>query len=271
MAGKLFFPLEHCLIHGNDLSISSSKETSVLFFTSQKCASTLMPKIFKYFEEHCLQLNPVDFATYLNLTTSTSPYVTLPESPHILFYPKGMLYGPLRKYIPISGLKSFRIILMLRDPRDVLVSSYFSQAYSHSPPMNRSKLDHFIQRRERTRSLSIDEFALKMAEEWAHRYRAYANNLLGQSNVTFLKYEDMILSTEKWLSTLAGALDIDLTKSDIANIYKIGQFNKAKTNNINDHIRHALPGEHKNRLSIETQNKLNVHFADVLEAFGYKD
>ena len=46
----------------------------------------------------------------------------------------GFYFGPFRNKLPKVDLNKHKIILLLRDPRDVLTSLYFSVSYSHFIP-----------------------------------------------------------------------------------------------------------------------------------------
>jgi hypothetical protein len=52
-----------------------------------------------------------------------------------IFHPKGYLYSSFGGYpVGVPQFERYKVILVVRDPRDLLVSRYFSIAYSHSVP-----------------------------------------------------------------------------------------------------------------------------------------
>lgn len=227
-----------------------------------------MAKLLAFLVEQHLDLRRADLASYLWCASSQDIYTVLGRSPHAV-RKRGVLYGPLRYYVPVPDLSHYRVILMLRDPRDVLVSQYFSMAYSHSPPPNPRRLMRFKKRRAHARTLPVDEFALELADKWRERYRVYASELLGQKNVTFLKYEDMINRTDVWLSKLTDSLGIELNDDDKAYVHEMGIFGKSKDEDIYAHVRKAAPGDHREKLSQDTRELLNDKLADVIESFDY--
>jgi hypothetical protein len=67
-----------------------------------------------------------------------------------------------------------RKVFMFRDPRDALVSQYFSDAYSHVPPAgdteaSRQHAEMFEKRRAEARATPIDDYVLKRARSMDRR------------------------------------------------------------------------------------------------------
>lgn len=61
----------------------------------------------------------------------------------------------------ISELEKYKIVLMVRDFRDLLVSEYYSIAYSHvAPDRQGNRYDLFVAQRTKARKSSIDEYAV---------------------------------------------------------------------------------------------------------------
>ena len=62
--------------------------------------------------------------------------------------PEGVYYGMARNpgTHELDFLREFRIIAQMRDPRDCLVSGFFSFRESHVPPKDPSKVEEFEKR-----------------------------------------------------------------------------------------------------------------------------
>ena len=61
----------------------------------------------------------------------------------------------------IANFEKYRVVLMIRDPRDVLVSRYYSLGYSHTPPSKHSdKYGDFLKERKRIRQITVDEYVV---------------------------------------------------------------------------------------------------------------
>ena len=74
----------------------------------------------------------------------------------------GYLYSVFGGMIEgIPSLEKYKVILVTRDPRDILVSDYYSIAYSHSVPSKTgNKYDKFMSKRNKAREYTIDDFVI---------------------------------------------------------------------------------------------------------------
>lgn len=185
----------------------------------------------------------------------------------------GYFYGPFRSFNRgISNIDDYKILLVLRDPRDVIVSAYYS-IYSHTMPTleGKEKRQNRINRRKRMRELSVDEYVidkLNSDSRFLDRYYEYHKELMGKPNVLFLKYEDMVTNFEPWLERLLAFLDLDVAPELIAEI-KAGADFKVSNEDIYKHKRQVTPGDHKRKLKTETIAILNEKTADVLKLYNY--
>jgi hypothetical protein len=171
--------------------------------------------------------------------------------------------GPIRTpvFIPAEARKRDRFILHLRDPRDVLVSMFYSWGFSH-PGVDPDY-------RNSVREKGIDEFAVKNSRLLNRKYRRYVRKVLPLEHTTFLRYEDFVGDRPRWLEGFlkgAGITDGLARYQDLANenpAASVREEDKKK------HIRKAEPGDYREKLSPETIAELNERFAEVLKALGY--
>lgn len=173
--------------------------------------------------------------------------------------------GPIRRPIEIQNLDQQKIILHLRDPRDVLTSLFFSHCYSHYG------FDARAQEREEWIKAGIDKFVIDKSHDYAERYDTYCDMLLGKPNVTFVTYEEMVRSFETWLIKFLSPFDLPQRSQvikNIASLYK-DEF-KVSTENVSQHKRKITPGDYLEKLYPETIQELNRKFSRSLERFGYK-
>src|SRR5581483_992537 len=108
----------------------------------------------------------------------------------------GNVYGGFRNYP--SGFEQNRFfregkkVLLVRDPRDALVSEYFSSAYSHSLPStggeDGAKADLLNQRRQAL-ATPIEESVLEHAKSMRRTVAEYLP-LARDPNTLVLRYED---------------------------------------------------------------------------------
>jgi hypothetical protein len=256
------FRTEKKLIRGEKLS--TSQQPSILFFTTQKCASRYVSRIIAALTEPAGMVH----ADYDALTTM----VRLPREQNpfaengtlkLAFQPTGYYYGPIGTYRTIPNAEGYRTILQLRDPRDVLTSLYFSTAFSHA--LISEKL---IRRREEALQMTIDEFVLFETREYIPIYQQYVDNLLGKPNVLFLRYEEMVESFEAWLAKLIGHAGISADLALLEQVRKEADFSVAQEDPYSQR-RQVTPGDHKRKLKPETVAKLNSLFGSILKRLNY--
>ncbi len=179
----------------------------------------------------------------------------------------GVARGPYVKDMPrLFGLK---LVVQVRDPRDCMVSAYYSYLVSHVPPKDPEKLRLFMARQERLASMTIDEFVLADARHYVGRMAVLRAILGVHDDALMVTYEEMVDYTDDWLDRLcdfvgqprtdalmerlAGKLDFSVSAEDEA-----------------AHKRQVAPGDHKRKLLPETIDRLNEILGDEMRAFGYE-
>jgi len=190
-----------------------------------------------------------------------------------LFKPKGYLYSVFGGMIDgLTNLEDYLVVLMIRDPRDIVVSSYFSTAYSHPlPSKNSNKAGSFHEKRAATQQISIDEYALQESEIVLEVYNRYINLLLEKHPAYYItKYEDMVEDHEQWLNNLLAYCQLDISDDLHQQLLQQNKRLKPKDENINDHMRKGVAGDFLEKLHSETITVLNDKFAHILERFRYK-
>ena len=266
---KFRFRREIRLLEGKDLNHKTDR--SVCFFTTIKCASTYVQKALVYLNRRCLDLSYANFGGYIHICSDLSMQDFLAEHHQRVFRPKGVLYGPLREFFPIEDIDQYRIVLMLRDPRDVVVSSYFSHAFSHPVPSNKERRKWFMDRREKVKSQTIDEYARGEFPEYILRvYSDYCEHLVRNQNVQVLRYEDFMQDFDRWFSHLEASLEMKLGEVHRDGLFKLKGGGAKPGENKFSHVRRATPGDHRDKLNPDSCEYLNQKFADVMETLGYE-
>lgn len=168
-------------------------------------------------------------------------------------------------YVDLNGIGNFRQILMLRDPRDALVSNYFSRTISHPPPHDPELVKKFQSDRVYTLSLTIDEFALYCGEKFLETHENYRTRLATWCKGPVLRYEDMILDFDRWIANLSACLGANIGSDVAAHLYELRGFGRLDGENLNKHIRKGLPGDYKKKRSPPTIATLNKRFGTILD------
>ncbi len=241
----------------------------LFLFTVHKAASMLIYRLIKDIS-HKLNLN---FYSINNPRNSYFYFESLPknENNYSIWENKYGCFAPLRFYLKIPKDVPYRIILHLRDPRDVLVSKFFSDAYSH--PDDGSGF-HSIEKKLERRKVGIDNYVIKISNEFLITYTKYIKYLLPDKNTIFLKYEEMVFNFDIWLKKVLDSFSIfspEVNKyyDDLFMKYK-DEF-KIEREDPKNHKRKIIPGDYKEKLSIETIGILNRKFSQVLNELNYNN
>lgn len=174
--------------------------------------------------------------------------------------------------------KTYRIF-QLRDPRDILVSQYFSVGWIHPS----EEWDDRVKKiRNYVRGLSVDEYVLKAAERenlgMAQRslksmYEPILNlvKCKGTENI-IVKYEEMIYNYKNWLLQVIKPFEFfaAIEPLIVQKYYlKYRQEFVVPTKENLTHKRKIIPGDYKEKLKPETIEQLNEIFKDILVKFNY--
>lgn len=177
---------------------------------------------------------------------------------------EGMHYGPFYRFHEgFSGLDGYRVVLMLRDPRDVMTSNYYSLAFGHTLY---DKLS--IKQRETVRALGLDAFVLRQVDEVVSRYLTYHEMLAGRPNVLVLPYEEMVGDFARWLTRLAefiGSAD----RTEVLNAIRAEADFAVMKEDKYSHRRAVKPGNYRDKLRSETIGELDRQLSEVLRLFDY--
>lgn len=240
------------------------EEPSVLHFCYNRCGSRYVSQLIQRLLEPRGHLF-VDYDRYhAHCDRDGLERFADPEFLNPRIHRQGMHYGPFyRLHEGFTDLDGFRIILTLRDPRDVLTSRFFSQAFAHTLFDEAS-----IERRERFRAMGVDAFVLDQAGELIERYTSYHHGLMGRENVLFLRYEDMVNDFEGWLRRLAGFIGSGGEGEVLRALLEEADFSVKKEDKFS-HRRSVKPGNYLRKLQPDTVVALNERLAPVLEWFGY--
>jgi hypothetical protein len=171
----------------------------------------------------------------------------------------------------IPELEAYKVVLGVRDPRDMLVSNYYSMAFSHPvPDKNGSKYDRFMEKRNRAKTSSIDQYVLDESINFKNIFVRYYNLLLNQyKHVYVTKYEDMVADFDGWLDGLLRYCDLQVSNDLRKKIINDNEKMKPATEDKIKHLRKGMPGDYQEKLQQETIQQLNATFSNYLELFGY--
>ncbi|NEQ37164.1 MAG: sulfotransferase domain-containing protein [Okeania sp. SIO3I5] len=243
---------------------------SFFLFGLHKSGSTLLDQIFT---KVCLLKN-LPYINIPGLTFQQGIPDQLWESQNLLnsLIKDGYCYGVFRYYPNFLKsnklLEKRRKILLVRDPRDAIVSAYYSFAFSHPIPLQGKVREQMIQERIFYQRMNIETFALDRAIQVKHYFNMYHQNLNQDSLLKVYRYEDVIFKKYEWIKDMLDFLQLSL---DVEQIAKIAEENNyfPKSENPNNHIRKVVPGDHKEKLSSDCIQQINEILSEVLDHYNY--
>jgi hypothetical protein len=181
-------------------------------------------------------------------------------------------------------LRGFHVI---RDPRDIAVSAYFSHLHSHTT----DDFPRLVAHREKLGSATKDDGLLLELEFRREQYRMMSAWDYGMPNVLELKMEDAILepqSTFERVFAFLGLLDghpgswpgrnclPKLSAGQVADIVRRNDFahksggRKPGEEDVHSHYRKGVPGDWRNHFTVRHKDFFKRNYNDVLVKLGYE-
>jgi hypothetical protein len=267
---KRQFKVERQLIEGRHQASSSHR--SIIHFSVNKAATTYTKSILS----RCALENglvPVNINGYaFNSDFPFLDHLSAQEMVryHHIFKPAGYLYTVFGGMVEgIQDLNEFLTVLIVRDPRDVLTSEYFSMALSHKPPRSGDKIQSFSELRDFARTVAIDQYVIDESDRVGRVYQRYLDLLVTRPNVYITTYEEMIVDFQTWLDSLLDHCELKISPQLKQQLLEEALQSRPRKENISQHIRQALPGDYERKLHAKTIAHLNSVFSNILREFNY--
>jgi len=267
------FSVELDLIKGRHQN--RNKHPSIIHFSLNKAATQYTNGILQKcaVENGMVPVSIHGYAFHTNLPYLDHLTAEEMEKYQHIFKPNGYLYSVFGGMIEgISELEKYKIVLMVRDFRDLLVSEYYSIAYSHVSPFKQgNKYDLFVRQRTKARKSTIDEYAVNESNRIYITLQRYKTLLIDKyPNVYITKYEDMINDFRGWLNDLMCNCELNIRTNFFTALLERNERIRPKDEDVQRHIRKGKSGEYKEKLSQETIEYLNAKFSPMLLTFGYR-
>ncbi len=197
----------------------------------------------------------------------------LPENkisnPEDLIFERGYCYRGYRsfpEYLYKFDLSAKKKVLLIRDPRDMVVSNYFSYLQSHSIPTAGLIRDELLAKRKEAAETRIDEFCLVDIADFVEEFSGYEHLL--NTDMRIYRYEDVIFNKVTWLQDMLAYFGITAAPDFICAV--------ARENDViprqerpDQHIRQVYPGNFRKHLKNETIVKLNAVLEPILKKYKY--
>lgn len=198
----------------------------------------------------------------------------LPENkilnPEEVIFERGYCYRGYRsfpEYLSRFDLSAKKKILLIRDPRDMVVSNFFSYAQSHVIPQAGLVRDELLAKRQEAAGSRIDEFCLVDIADFIDEFSGYEHLL--NTNIRIYRYEDVIFNKAMWLQDMLTYLGIDAPAALISSVAQEHDV-IPREERPDQHIRQVYPGNFRKHLQQETIEKLNARLRPILEKYRYR-
>jgi len=240
-------------------------------FGLHKCGSTLMHKMVR---EVCIQANiPIlDIPALAFKEGIAGKDWSADESLIPIFKQSRLFLGfrflPQVLMNPDLKIRDKKFVLLVRDPRDALVSAFFSfggKHLSHKLPQKNSEA--FLARVQNNANLDIDEYVIKHSQTNLKRMIEYRDHLDFNTGMIF-RYEDIYYDKLKFLKAIFEHFSIDVDNALLARVAKKHDV-RPEQEDVSKHIRKGAPGDYINKLKPETIEKLNAILSDIASSYGY--
>jgi Sulfotransferase domain len=180
------------------------------------------------------------------------------------------------RYVPdLSGVDNeFRGFHIVRDPRDIVVSAYFSHLYSHKP------FEGLAERRERLQAVSKQEGLLLELANRQYEFRAMLDWDYDQPNVLELRMEEATTAAPAEVPRIIDFLGLGegdgLTEKRLGQIIAANEFSvlagrSPGEEDVQDHYRKGMPGDWFNHFEAEHVAYFKEHYGELLIKLGYEN
>jgi hypothetical protein len=249
---------------------------STLFFTHHKCASTFVNRLLSRVEGRYGGLQAVDYEgclwdhiARLDVPQPVTPHQVLETFEDDLFRTRGFVYGPLRAPFSIGRDQRFNRIVFIRDPRDTLVSMYYSLGWTHPVPPAPEQAEPFLALRAEAQRSTIDEFAIAHAHSWLKPLLANYREMIADAHgrVAVFHYEDLIARPDATVSSMLAVISGGATGGPTIESILKGETFVRSTKNDHHHQRSGAAGQYVKELNHWTIAQLNKLFREDLEFF----
>lgn len=155
-----------------------------------------------------------------------------------------------------SHLKKFNLICLIRDPRDVAISSYYS-TQSDKRESKKNKIP------------DLNSYVLDFGIKSSFNELGLVSTLL-QPNLVIYKYEDYWLNKKEFCIDLIQSLNLPLDEEILDRSFEQVFVPLSELNIFgSDKLRDDIPGLHKSILSKDTINLINSNYKPLLELYKY--
>ncbi len=227
--------------------------------------NTMATQIARAARRPLFALPTILFANGVKLEDCPAAAIAMLERP-------GTVFTGFRTPLFFDKLEQYRTapkILLVRDPRDIAVSAYFSAAFSHGIPRQGNVRDQMLSHREKVQRMELSDFVLQGSGDRPMRSMlTFIDHLDRFEGFTVRRYEDVIFDKARLARDLATVLSAAVPDAQLDEIAAKNDV-RPDAERPTEHIRQVTPGNYREHLSPEAQTYLETKFSAIFERFGY--
>lgn len=188
------------------------------------------------------------------------------------------LYMDYKSYLSIPKPDFYRTFCIIRDPRDIIISWYFSVKYSHPPMGKISQHREFLNQTSLTEGLIYCITYLKDYGLFA-ALQSWVSESAGDVLVKLFRFEELINSEQQFslLTQLFSHCQFQLSRPEILYLMEKYSFTEmqhnsqkqASENQVVSHYRKGVPGDWQNYFNKDVNTAFVTHLGNIVEALGY--
>ena len=185
------------------------------------------------------------------------------------------LYINYSTFANMKKPQSYKAFFILRDPRDIVISWYYSAKYSHRLISVIPELRGNLER------LSFDDGVKYIIDKIADygtfsAQRSWVSDGVNISNTRVFRYEDFATDNAAFFKDLFNFLDVAIPTAEFENLLKKNSFESLSQGrsqgheNISSHYRKGISGDWKQHFNDTTMSHFEDVTGDLLELLGYQ-
>lgn len=243
-------------------------DQSCFAFSLHKAGSSLLNSLLHDYSQRT-QVSTIDISSIAASHGDDVINITAESGRRVIRY-SGYGYWGWRNYAACLDEVDFsksKNLLLVRDPRDRLVSQFFSFGRSHTIPEEGTARALVLGNRQEASSMSIDDYALAKLQFIDENWSAY-HRRLNPLTTRVYRYEDVIFRKEEWLEDIVDYLKLPHDADAIREIAKAHDI-LPKVEDPDAHIRQVRPGNFRAHLAPATIDRLGRELGSYLQAYQY--
>jgi len=246
----------------------NKKNRSIFFYALHKSGTTLLKE---FFFPHVTNLKCEDYETKI--------YGNKLGEGKAVFNEYGYIYGPAyinprMDHLPVEYMRVFAkgfvserpCWFLIRDPRDILISQYYSYGFTHQQPPDPKLKKEFFRYRTHIQSLTVDDYVVGHYLELLERYQMIMGLMdVADDRKIIIRYEDIVHNFDAFICQIAQRIVLsDNAKNDL-----FVHSRPRQREDLSSHKRSGACGQYKTKLQQSSINILNEKFKYILSRFNY--